>query len=276
MAVKYHDISAKNVFIVEFDCKCKLVPIVRKDADSENNEELFSDTIKRAQAMGRFEVCTNACWFDVTSLGKSDALLGDDPVSANETINQGIALLGNGERYGNSSPLMMYAAQRQDLSWQFGQGDVPSSGFRVGIGGMCPLIINGLKYGTGNIYNKKINGAVIVGKPREEDIPFLIQRNNNKYAALEKAAAAMPGMGKIGFGVTAEGKCYVAVQSHYTPGMSFNEFRDIFLKFKCVNAVAGDGSDSVFMFRDNTFIVESAHNKTELMTIGLGFKDVSS
>ncbi|HHA1349773.1 TPA: hypothetical protein ACOEER_000804 [Enterobacter ludwigii] len=275
MPVKYYDNSAKNVFIVEFDSKCKLVPIVRKNADSKNNEELFSDTVKRAQTAGRFEVCTNACWFDVTSLGKSDALLGDDSVSANETINQGIALLGTGERYGNSSPLMMYAAQRNDLSWEFGEGDVPSSGFRVGIGGMCPLIINGLKYGTGNKYSKKIDGAVIFGKPRGEDVPFLIQRNNNKYAALEKAAAAMPGIGKVGFGVTTGGKCYVAVQSHYNTGMSFNDFRDIFLSFNCVNAVAGDGSDSVFMFRDSTFVVESAHNKVELMTIGLGFKDVS-
>ncbi|WP_051880691.1 hypothetical protein [Buttiauxella noackiae] len=275
MAVKYHDIPGKNVYIVEFDAKCKLVPIVRKDADLNGNEELFSDTIKRAQAFGKFEVCTNACWFDVTSLGKSDALLGDDPVSANETINQGIALMGTGERYGNSSPLMMYAAQSNNLSWEFGSGDVPTSGFYTGIGGMCPLIINGLKYGTGNKYSKKIDEAIIFGKPREQDVPFLTQRNNNKYAALEKAAAAMPGMGKVGFGVTSKGKCYVAVQSHYNPGMSFNDFRGIFLAFNCINAVAGDGSDSVFMYRDNVFVVESAHNKVELMTIGLGFKDIS-
>lgn len=157
----------------------------------------------------------------------------------------------------------------------FGEGDVPVKGFRTGIGGMCPLIINGLKYGTGNKYSKEINGAIIVGKPRDQDIPFLIQRNNNKYAALEKAAKAEPGIGKIGFGVTTEGKCYVAVQSHFNPGMNFNDFRDIFVGFNCHNAVAGDGSDSVFMFRDENFVVERAHNKVELMTIGLGFKDIS-
>lgn len=276
MAIINHDDLSKNVFIVEFGHKCQLIPIVRQDSDAidPSEGESFPDTVRREQKNRKIDICTNACWYDLSLNGKSDVFLGDDPVSANETTNQGTALLPSNKRYGNPSPLMAYVAQKEDLTWVFGMGDIPDNGFYTGIGGMCPLIINGLKYGDGNKYSKVIDGSNIVGEPREQDREFLIQRNNNKYVALLEASRDTPGIGKIGFGITPEGKCYVAVQAHQNPGMTFDDFRDIFINFGCNNAVSGDGSDSVFMFRDGDFVVKSNELKELTMTFGVGFKDV--
>jgi len=273
MPVINHDDASKNLYITEFN-RCVMVPIVRQDKDAQNpaEGELFSTTVIRSQSLAGFEVCINACWYDLTFAGKVDAASGDDPVNASETLNQGIALTADNQRYGTSSPQMFYAAQDKNLSWKFGMGDVPND-MRTGVGGLCPLIINGLKYGTGNKYSRTgLKGATLTGAPLPEHARYLIQRNNNKYAALETAANNDPGIGKVGFGVTADGKCYVVVQAHRRPGMSFNDFRNIFVNYGCVNAVAGDGSDSVFFYRDGQFHVRSNHNKEETMTIGIGFK----
>lgn len=51
MAIINHDDLSKNVFIVEFDHKCQLIPIVRQDSDAidPSEGESFPDTVRREQ-----------------------------------------------------------------------------------------------------------------------------------------------------------------------------------------------------------------------------------
>lgn len=244
--------------------KSRFIPIVREE------EELFSDTVIRAQSKANLTVCINASWYDLTALGKADAVAGYDPVPAKETSNQGIALLGTGKRHGKSSPLMFYIAQKTDYSWYVGQGDVPKQGFYTGIGGLCPLVINGLKYGIKNIYSKQLKDPILNGEPHPQHKSYLIQRSNDKYVGLHKADNRS---GRGGLGFDKNGNLIIVVQQHGAGGqVSYDGFRDMFISFGCVSAVSVDGSDSVFLWYDKKFQFEAAEIKNETQTLGIGIR----
>jgi hypothetical protein len=229
-----------DLYIVEVE-RCVMVPIVR------TQNELFSKTVVKAQLSFDLDVCINGVWYDVTRIGLGDAVWGEDPVPAAETINEGEALLANGARFGNPEKDMFYGAQKKDFTWAFGKGNLPQTGFSTGMSGLCPLIINGLKYGVGNKYSKSVpKGAPLTGDPGKKYAPYLIQRNDNRYASLNNHKYGS-GVGKTGFGVTKSGTAYVIVQAHRPPGVTFDQFRDKFIALGCHNALACDGSDSVFM-----------------------------
>lgn len=85
MSVTYKDDG--DLFIVELD-RCLMVPIVRTvEEEKTRGEELFSDTVRRAQRLGGLDVSINAVWYDVSKLYGVDILDGDDPVSAAATTN---------------------------------------------------------------------------------------------------------------------------------------------------------------------------------------------
>ena len=253
-----------NCKIIEVPPKCRLIPIVRTD------EELFSTTVERAYKKAAMHVCINSCWYGLTNQGLIDVLAGDDPVLSSETLNEGFALQGNGVLSGHSSPSMYFIAQKIDYSWFVGKGDLTKSDYYTGVGGLCPLIVNGLNYGDGNKYSKLIPDSTLVGPPKSEHIPFLIQRNNNKYAALSKLTNDK---GRAGFGITSKGGCVVIVKADGVPTeLEFDGFRDIFRRKGCVTALAVDGSDSVFLYHNGQFIIKAGHNKDESQTFGIGFR----
>ena len=177
--VKYT--KENDLHIIKISGKSRLIPIVR------TGEELFSETVKRAQSNAKLTVCINGCWYGLTNSGKADALTGHDPVPSVDTLNEGFALLGTGTLSGHSAPNMFYIAQKLDYTWFMGQGDLTKNqGYYTGIGGLCPLVFKGLKYGDGNLYSKELKNSKLTGEPLPAHKPFLIQRNNNRYAALSR------------------------------------------------------------------------------------------
>ena len=254
--------------IIKIKGKSRLIPIVRE------NEEFFSDTVIRAQSKANLTVCINACWYDVTPSGIADAYAGHDPVLAQETSNQGFALLGTGKRHGKSSPLMFYIAQKIDYSWYVGQGDVPEKGFYTGVGGLCPLVVNGLKYGTKNIYSKTLKDPVLNGEPHPQHKSYLIQRSNRKYNDLY---AGDNRAGRAGLGFDKNGNLIIIVQRHGAGGqISYDGFRDMFISFGCVSAVSVDGSDSVFLWYGGKFQFKAGETKNETQTFGIGIRAETS
>lgn len=93
--IKY--IKDGNNHIITLPKRVRMTPIVRKE------EELFSETVKRAQKIAGFDVCINANLYELTATGMADTLAGTDPVAAKETTNQGTILLGTNERLGRPS-----------------------------------------------------------------------------------------------------------------------------------------------------------------------------
>lgn len=164
----------------------------------------------------------------------------------------------------------MPIAQKLDYSWSAGMGDIPKNqNLRTGVGGLCPLVINGLKYGVSNLYSKSIPEAALHGEPKVAHRPFLTQRSSKTYKDLFDLSN---NAGRTGFGVTASGDVIVVVKEHGKPASDFNSFRDIFIRMKCIHAVACDGSDSVFLWYNGKFIVTAAENKNETQTSGVGFR----
>lgn len=269
--------------------KCLLFPIVRTQADSNKN---IMDVIVREQASNQLDVCINALWYGVTYAGKVAYVgSGGGLVDVAEIKNEGQLLLTTGAIHGKPSPLGYYGAQRKDdeASWEFGFGDLNlSKGFRAGVSGLCPLIIDGLKYGTGNEYNKSLpsnapqRDVPIFDEPALRYKQFLVQRNSKKYTALDGSDDKDGRLGKAGFGVTKDGTCFVIVQKDlregpFRKGVSLDVFRNLFIRLGCHNALACDGSDSVIMYRrkpDGTLAFDSTPGtgKRQTMTTALGFK----
>jgi len=256
--------------------KCILVPIVRTSKEEQaRGLETIETVVERAQKLADFDVCINGVWYDYSYWSASQGI-----APLEDTINEGEVLLATGERHGAPSKEGYFAAQKNDLTWQFGYGNLPSSGFRTGMGGLCPLIINGLKYGAKNEYKAGVpSGAPLIGEPDQKFKQFLIQRSSNKFTALQKTS---PRVGKSGFGVTKDGTGIIMVQPHgISKGITTEQFRDTFIGLGCIHAMACDGSDSVFMYRKKTnnnvvFECRPGEWKRNSMTIALGFKSYNA
>ena len=78
------------------------------------------------------------------------------------------------------------------------------------------------------------------------------------------------GRGGIGFTPTAD--IVVIAQEHGVGSVSFDNFRDTFIKNGCTNACAIDGSDSVFLWYGGSFQFMAGDNKDETQTFGIGVR----
>jgi hypothetical protein len=158
------------------------------------------------------------------------------------------------------------------LGYAFGFGDAPTgSPYRSAIGGLGPLIINGLKYGKGNRYQPGTSaGAPTTGPPPSQYQANLIQRNNNTYIAASQLPAST-GKSIIAHSST-ERKLLILVQSNAASnGISLDDLRDKPHGIGLDNAVFLDGSDSAMLFHRHSFFVRQGPNKEETNTIGIGF-----
>lgn len=265
MSVKNVTYTFNNGFhIIEIKGKARLTPIIRE------SEELFSETVKRAASLAKFTVCVNACWYSLTTAGYADAAFLNDAIPSKETLNEGFALRGDGKLYGYSKPEMFYIAQKRDYSLTMRKGDIPAkSDYYTGMGGLCPLIYDGLMYGVGNLYSKKFKNAKLEGEPLPEHKAYMIQRNNNRYKAL---AAKPNSTGKGGIGFNNKGHILIVVQQDNTAGVAFDELRNTFVRYGYNNACALDGSDSIFLWYNGSFKFMAGDNKNETQTFGIGIR----
>jgi len=240
-------------------------------------EELFSSTVMREGA--GLSVVVNGNYYDVSTAGISDALWGHDPVAAAETtilgrlINRG-SILG-----GRSSPNMFYFGQRS-MPWtgrytstfetDFGD-PLPGSGMHAAIGGLGPLVVGGLRYGSGNRYRAGAPpSAPVTGRPGPAARPYLVQRNNNTFVSAESRAT--PTGKTILASCTAEHKILVAVQEDgISPGVTYTALRDTLARLGFDHAVFLDGSDSSTMMVSGGWVVRAAENKDETNVVGVGF-----
>ncbi|KIM02798.1 MAG: hypothetical protein KU29_13770 [Sulfurovum sp. FS06-10] len=248
--------------IISIAPKCRLIPVIR------TKTELFSETVSNAQKKYNLDVIINGPMCNVTWGGVGHALINDE-AEASATTNIGYALFEN-TLHGSTSPDMFYIAQKKDYSWVAGFGNLPNdSTFYSGMGGLSPLIINGMRYGKGNMYNRKLDDANYSGEPKPEHKQFLIQRNNNTYRDLDTQNTKQ----KAGIGITGDGRVFIILQDpHIMYVTGHDAFRDTFVRYGCVSALAVDGSDSIFLNLCGNFKMKAGSSKNSLQTFGLGFR----
>ncbi len=241
-------------------------------------EELFSTTVSARLAGMR--VIVNGNYFGLTRSGYLDVGWGHDPVPAADTIVQGRVVSRGSIVAGDSQPLMFWFGQQLfpgtgGYLWTYasGAGDPPvSPAMRSALGGVGPLIIGGLNYGTGNVYRAGAPaGAPATGAPPAAAAPFLTQRNNTTFTSAESRPA---NTGKtILASHTGNRKLLVAVQRHgASPGMSYTAIRNTLAGLGFDHAVFLDGSDSSFMAVPGRWVSAPGGDKDEAMVVGVGFR----
>jgi hypothetical protein len=235
--------------------------------------------VRVAQQKG-LRFVTNALMYSVSYAGLADATVGHDAVAASETSVDGLVLSGSSRLVGRSAPTMFYFAQLAFPvgGYSFGSGDPPANGSALtSVGGLGPMIINGLRYGSVNMYAAGVPaGAPSTGDPGATYGPYLIQRSNATYKAFNDRGASV---GKVVFAWASAQKRFLAImQPNGITGVTLDALRDKLLSVGIDNAVFGDGSDSVSFyqngpnFQGGSFIVRAAEDKDETNTVGLGFQ----
>jgi len=245
-------------------------------------EELFSTTVTREVAARNLRVAINGNMFDVSTSGKADIFVGHDPVPAGETSPIGRVIVGGTPVAGSSQPDRFHLSfnsawapvpLRSSVAYRFGPGDPPvgTGGAQVALGGLGPIIIDGLRFGAGNLYRTGVPaGAPVTGPVSAVHLPFLIQKNNNHYVAFQGRGASV---GKVVVAINrTQDLLLVLVQSQGgSSGMTLDTLRDKLIAVGCSDAVFGDGSDSVMLVAGGTTLIAQGEDKEEATTIGLGF-----
>ena len=262
-------LKATNPKTIHIDGSLKfmVLPITAKmNAIVRTKEELFEDTVKSAYAKSSFVCAINAMQYGLSYAGKADALVGSDPVLAEHTTADGY-VVQSGVITGRSAPQMFYIADDGRNGYKFGYGDPPMSA-KCGIGGIGPIIINGLPYGVGNICPAP-PGCPTEGSVSKAQRAVMTQRNNKTY--ISQQGKPLP-VGKAIIATNSKaGKLMVIIQPNGATGISFDAIKAKLIKQGCDNAVFLDGSDSAMLFANGAFHIRQGSNKNETNTIGISF-----
>lgn len=259
--------SAPNgspLLVVSMEHSIKMIPFVR------TAEELFSKTASTKSKVEKFAVVINGPTYGLTNSGKVDALIGDDPVAAKETLQQGRIVL-NGKIIGGSKSNMYFIQNDTSATekYKFGKGSAPTTA-NAALGNMGPLIINKLPFASSNAYQPKQPSAPAVGAPGKKFSKYLTQRSNARFTAISNQPNAV---GKIVLGYRKDqSQLLIILQPHETVGVSISQLRDLCLKIGLDSAVYLDGSDSVMLMLDNNMIISQGPNKNETNVTGIGFR----
>jgi len=238
-------------------------------------DELFTTFVDREAPAAWLNVVVNGMFYDVTAYGLGWAVLGTTSGEGSRTIPLGQIVDSQRVVGGQSRPNHYYVAQALGpmSTYTFGDGDPPSSGQSAAIGGAGPMIINGLKYGDGNLYLPGGPPGPATGAPPASAAPYLIQRNNATFLSFESGG---PRRGKtvIAYSSSQE-KLLVVHQKEAAPsGISLADLRDRLVAIGVDNAVFFDGGNSAMLWVDSSWITRPGSNKDRTNAIGIGFRVV--
>jgi hypothetical protein len=230
-------------------------PLLRKDGKT------FTQTAFEANTSSRTEFTINAQQYQANGFS--------NPLAAGDNSNwlaQGQTIYLKKIVTGRSSPETFYASTN-DGKPSFGQGDVPADA-DFGVGGGIPVLIDGLKYGSKNIYKKGAPaGLPMVGDPGEGNRKFLDQRSNAGYPKQDNRT-----VGKSILAYNSKAKStMIIVQENGVEGMTLTEIRDRLISLGYDNAISFDGSNSATLVKDDKIIVNPARIKNNTIPSGITF-----
>lgn len=256
--------NGNDIFVIGMHHSVQMVPFVRKQ------EELFSQTAKMASATHGLKVVINGPTYGLTNWGLVDVMSGNDPVSPENTLQEGKIVYKNAVIAGRSSN-MFYIKNTKAGSppYRFGRGEAPTKS-DAAIGNLGPLVIDKLPYGSMNLYSPPKPYAKTKGEPRDENAASLIQRSNLRFNAMSKLAAQT---GKVSLGYRKDkAQLIILLQPHGKGGISITQLRDLYIKLGIDSAVYLDGSDSVMLMIEGRMLVSQGSNKNETCISGIGFR----
>ncbi len=247
--------------------------------------ETFSDTVIAQDTAQHFKVVINGNMFKFSS-----GLTEFSPFSASDTTPIGQVVISGVVVDGSSEPDRFFIAEGTQMFpaspghtlppffLKFGLGDPPL--LRAALGGMGPIIVNGLKYGNGNLYGPGVPpGAPSTGNPGTTYEKFLIQRNSNHFVSMIGLGASK---GKVGVAIDSKEEIILifAQDDDASTGITIEDLRDKLAAVGTKTAVFGDGGSSVMLYEEAmstpvrlaAYVIKQSGRKNKRCTIGLGFK----
>lgn len=261
-----------------------------------NTTEYFTHAAPRLAGSAR--VIINGNFYALTRSGQWSAVTGSDPVDPAETTSLG-RLVDNEVAIGGvvSRQMFNFAQVRRSQTpgpllrpeplpcvaplttcpdsyayeYQANFGPAPTGAWvQSAIGGLGPLVIQGLKYGNGNRYRAGAPGSPpATGAPPANAQPFLTQRNNNTFIS---AAGRSVSTGKTILASSSEKeKILIIVQEDGSSGQRLDHIRDRLFDLSFDNAVFLDGSDSSCLWFGGSWRIRPGNSKNETINSGVAF-----
>ena len=235
-------------------------------------KEFFTTFIEREAKANGFKAVVNGSYVDLSFVSKVAVKSNDEPLDASDSQPVGRVIQNGKLLAGSSSTGKFYFSQNVCGIDKFtsGPGDPPSSSCAA-IGGVAPIIVDGLPYGTTNTYS----AAVPAGAPLTGDVDAkyrgnLLQKSNAMFTQI---LARGPSVGKMAIGYsTSKQTVLILGQADGASGLDAEGMRSIFIGTKVDNAVFLDCSDSATLWYDGKFLISPGQDKNEFLTVAVGFK----
>jgi hypothetical protein len=238
-----------------------------------NRKEYFMDFIAREAKAQQLKMVINGSFVSLSRLTKLWTYgPGTDPLDPSESQTVGQVIQGGKLISGTSSAGKFQFSQNTCGVEQFsaGPGD-PGPTACAAVGGVAPIVIAGLPYGSANLYRSGVPaGAPLTGEVSAKFKPYLTQKSNAMFTDLQSEGSTL---GKTAVGYSSRTKTtFVVVQQSGTSGLDADGVRTVFTLNNADNAVFLDCSDSATLYYDGTFLVTPGENKNEFLTVAVGFK----
>jgi exopolysaccharide biosynthesis protein len=236
-------------------------------------KELFTEFVEREAKKQGLKMVINGSFTGVSYAAQVMGATSGGTQDASESLPVGLVIQEGRVVEGSNSIGKYHFSQNVCGVERFsaGLGNSPASSCAA-IGGVAPIVSNGLSYGTFNAYKAGAPaGLPTSDRVDPKDWKYLTQKSNAMFIELLKRGKTV---GTTAVGYSSQSGCLmVIVQRHGDPrGFDVNHYRDIFVHEKMDNAVFLDGSTSSTLFYDGKFLVEPSHSKNQFLTVAVGFK----
>ena len=235
-------------------------------------KEYFMDFIAREAKAKGLKVVLNGSYIDLTFGSAVAVRTGSSALEATDSTPIGQVIQDGKLLAGTSSTGKFNFSQDTCGTEKFsaGLGNPPQSSCSA-IGGIAPIIIDGLAYGAQNAYKIGVPaGASLTGDVDAKFKPYLVQKSNAMFSKLLSLGNAI-GKAAIGYSSSTQ-KLLILVQEQGKSGVNANGVRTIFVENGVSNAVFLDCSDSATLYYDGKFLVKPGVDKNEFLTVAIGFK----
>jgi len=237
-----------------------------------NRKEYFTDFIEREAKAKGLKVVINGSFIDlsfassVAVRARSAALDASESTPVGQIIQDGKLLAGT-----SSTGKFNFSQDTCGLEkFSASLGNPPLSACSA-VGGIAPIIIDGLSYGAQNAYKVGVpKGAPLTGDVDAKFKPFLTQKSNAMFATL-LARGGTVGKTAIGYSNSKQ-TLFILSQADGVAGFDANGIRTILIGNNVSNAVFLDCSDSSTLYYNGKFLVRPGTDKNEFLTVAVGFK----
>lgn len=235
-------------------------------------KEKFTDFVNREAKRQALKVVVNGSFTEllVSSLW---TVLSSEPLDPKDSKPVGEVISKGQQIAGRSSTGKFYFSQNTcGLDrYSVGVGDPPMTSCGA-VGGLAPIVANGLPYGRTNVYSAGAPaGGPVTGDVDAKYQKFLVQKSNAMFTAIEGRGSAV---GKVAVGFSSKKqKLVIVVQADGdATGVDAEKIRTLLILNDVDNAVFMDCSNSATLWYGGQFQVKPAQHKDVYLDVAVGFK----